>query len=800
MKLLTSWLNDFVDLSDFNIKEIIQSYTMKAFEVEDYQILQNKIDPKIILGQIIEINKHPNADKLQITRTKISETEILQIVCGAKNIQVGQYVPVATIGAKVFSTKDQCDFVIKESKIRDIESFGMLCSGEELKLEQDLIASNEKIFGKGIFILEDNQDKLGHPITQILNIQEDYVLEIGARSNRGDALSVYGQAREFAGIFNRPLKPTPTKTLQHNQNIKSIEPKIESDNDTEVFYTIALHNLKISESPAWLKYRLKAAGIKSINNIVDVSNYLLIELGQPMHFYDLSKLHGDYIWARRAREGESIISLEDKDYELNEKHLIIADAKGPVSIAGIMGGKESSINEKTNSVLIEVAVFHSALVRKNSRDLGIESESKRRFERGVDKSFSKVALLRAVTLLLELAGTENTQISSIKSSGQEEIKEHKLKLNSKNLTKILGAEISENTIEELLKSINITKTQEQEYLIPNYRAKDLTREIDLIEEIARLYGYDKFIKQAPRLISAAKSNLNKNTEKAIAKLLAKGFNEIKLSSLIGESLENYDTSFGQNLNKISMDNPLSQEHRSLRRSLLPGLIQAASKNYAYDKSSEIKLFEVGKIYSRIEANLMEKELIGVILSNPQKNWNETNLENTYFKFKSILELLFPENLNLDSSICPELLHPKISAHILKAKKTIGKIGKLHPSSATEWDLPTETYLLEIEIPVSLRLEHRPLSTKPFIERDLTADTPLEFQEIRNFLLKHSKENLEKIDLISVFENEKFRSLSFRLRWQAQDQTLTNQEIDLEFKKLLSLLEKELKVTFRGIDS
>jgi len=437
------------------------------------------------LGEIKEIVKHPDADKLRITKTQVSPDQTLQIVCGASNIAVGQRVPVALVGASVINRHDGSELKIKESKIRGVESFGMLCSADELGLSEEEIKKIKSIQGDGIYILYDPnnsvvQDQasdclLGDSINKVLRFKADFVIEVGARSNRGDALSVLGQSREISAVLSKPMNLPEQLDLKnsnlfvYDENISSIEPRISPNSeqkDCSLFYTVSVEDLYIAESPQWLKDRLNAMGTKSINNVVDISNYVLLEMGQPMHFYDRDKIQGDFLEVRRANPEETLLTLEQKNHKLETTNLVIADAHGPCSLAGVMGGMDSSISDQTKNIVIEVAVFDPACVRKSSRAAGVESESKRRFERGVDRAGSKRALLRAIELLGLYACVpgQKIKVGKILVAGSEEIPQQFVSLNPREINRHLGIDISVETVVELLYRLGFELVESGEFL------------------------------------------------------------------------------------------------------------------------------------------------------------------------------------------------------------------------------------------------------------------------------------------------------------------------------------------------
>lgn len=835
MKLSYNWLNDFIDLSDLELADVADSLTMAAFEVEEIEASREALDPKIVVGQIQKITPHENADKLNVTQTSIGN-ETFQIVCGASNIKEGQFVPVALIGAEVKDRKSGGKFKIKESKIRSVESFGMLCSAEELGFDAATIEAITEKQGDGIYILDDlKQDDLGRSLEQALGFKTDFVLEVGARSNRGDALSVLGQARELGAVLKKDLKNYEVKLdTKFQDGLTKVKPLI--DCDCDLFYTLSIKGIEIKESPQWLKDKINAMGINSINNIVDISNYVLLERGQPMHFYDLNKLEGDALTVRRAKEGEKILTLEDKEHELTSTNLVIADAKAPVSLAGVMGGMNSSINDKTKDVLIEVAVFSPSVVRKSSRAAGIESESKRRYERGVDKSQSKQALLKAVELIMDLAGTSETQVGDICVAGSDLAKKQTISLRPSYIKKILGIEISTKEIVELLSRLELKleddNKEELVFSIPSFRQNDLTREIDLIEEIGRLYGFNNIPVQAPpaALFSANKEvqNLVKTSDELRNTFISFGYSEVKLSSLIGDSvaeLDNLAEKFvlNKNLKTIDMDNPLSLEHSYLRRSLIAGLVQAASRNYAYEKNRDIKLFELGKIYGSTLEKLekpedcQEHNKLGAILVKNETNWlnkKEATLAENFYIFKSVIDNLY-KDAKLSSFAASDfdqdglsfnLIHPGISAKVNYQGRDIGIIAKLHPDILKKWDLPDESYVLELDFPRLKTIKFKAITNTPAILRDMTVDSKLglESHELISIIKKNLPKTLREVNVSSLFirqqgdmELENNKSTTLTLLWQDDKDTLKGEDVDASIQELKNLLERELSVTFRS---
>lgn len=868
MKVSLNCLNEFVDIKDVPLKDLVHELTMRAFEVEDYESFNDSIDERIVLGEILEIAPHPNADKLQVTKTAVGlnadgTKNIQQIVCGAKNIAVGQKVPVATIGAKLKSVKG--DFIeIKPSKIRDVESFGMLCGVEELGFSEDEVEKIKAKQGDGIYLFfdpnrADIENKaldipLGTTVRKVLGIEEDTVLDIGARSNRGDALSVQGQAREISALLQRPLKQLTSKGIQAyaSENTAFIEPEITDNKDTLLFYTLNVSGLKVKDSPQWLKDRLNAMGMKSINNLVDISNYVQLTLGQPLHFYDKDKLKGSKLVSRRANSGESMKALDGETYELSEINLVIADESGPVAIAGVMGGFDSQITAATNNIVIESAVFYPATVRRSARAAGIDSEAKKRFERGVDKLNTLNAILMSLDLLSNLATDETnaeasklTILGNLAKAGDETLETKEVSLRLSQIKRFIGIDLSLIEVQKLLAPLGISYLSEigevsaisngvesnqsitsellYTFSVPSFRTKDIQREIDLIEEIARIYGYDNIPAQLPPMqasLEVKEDNIAKDELENL--LIAEGFNQVILSSLVS------DTSVSESA--IKMLNPLSKDYSVLRTSLLPSLLKAVSRNYANDRTTDVKLFEFGKTYSYKRdknaevgtpqpshkydlSDTVEVEKVAIVTAKLEKSWTDEqkplHREKDFYEFKSIIERLYQNvsfttldaeptikktALNSDTeSFLTDLMHPGIAAKVIYQAKEIGYIAKIHPQKVDELELPEKLYFIELELPRKVKSKFAKIIKNPPVERDITVDagSAHTYAEIVNGIKKFKSKDLQDIKLLDLYQS----SFTLRLRWHSE-QEYSREQIDAEVVKLKEFLIKELSVAFR----
>lgn len=813
MKLSINWLNKFLPLDGISPEEVASKLTMGAFEVEDLQSFGPKLSGPILIGEILDIKKHPNADRLSVTEVTIDGQNKLQIVCGAKNIKVGQKVPVSLEGARVINRKDGSELLIKRSKIREIESFGMLCSAGELGLPSEE--------SDGILILPPDA-KLGQSIIDYLSLSPDIILEVASRSNRGDALCVYGLSKEIGALIKKKTNQLSFKTPKFDTSINGITSKIEDLKDTCVFYTATIQNVKINDSPQWLKRLLESVGIRSINNIVDITNYISWSYGQPMHAYDRAKLNGDFLISRTAKKGEEILTLDGKKRELKEGVLIIADSKTPVAVAGIMGGKDSEVTEATKEIVFEAAVFNPAKVRKGSRTIGLSSEASKRFERGVDSNFTYNALLKAIELVEELASEDNNKVKvgQIIQAGEPLKRELKIGLSPNEVKRVLGISLNLKEISELLETLDFKckpiENDKLEVSIPSNRVNDVLRPIDLVEEVARLYGYNN-IEPLPPPSTISSQKTKTGLKKIKNHFLSAGFSEAYLSSLIGEQLlSNKEFAFN-NDNSISMLNPLSREHVVLRQSLIPGLLEALRLNTSH-QTTPIKLFEVGKAYfldkrpTERETGVEESIKIAAVMSGVEENWFTNKLlsgdlnEVLFFKGKGILESFFENNRqNIDFTPQKQtFLHPKLSLNISLNNKFIGFIGCLHPSLEKRLDLKGPIIVLEMNTEsISNNIEaifpYQKISSQPAVIRDITVDIAKKYEANTIFkeINKITTSIVQSIKLVSIYDLDKeFRSLTYRVKMQDFEQTLTSKQIEDEVTKIKNHLVTCFHAKFR----
>lgn len=843
--------------------------TMGAFEVEEVRKIGAEIEGPVIVGEILEINAHPNASKIRLTRVKVDESEApLEIVCGAQNIEVGHIIPVALPGARVLNRHDGSALHIKAAPIRGVMSNGMLCSPSELGISGFDV--------DGILILSDHPEivpdeklKLGEDIKKALGLVADWVLHVGSRSNRGDALSVAGLAREVAALTGRPLKSAGwalpaggrSKNAPHALHV-------ESNEDCPLFTIREIENLKVGPSPREITRRLEAIGIRPVNNIVDITNYVMHELGQPLHAYDTRHVNGRLFEVRRAKEKEALETIDGKTRKLTGEMLVIADEKGALGAAGIMGGKLSEIGDDTTAVALEAASFEPSRVRRGSRLLGLSSESSLRFERGVDFMGVIKASDRASYLILKhCADTEGSaRYGEMSIAGNIEFTPPAIKTRLGQIKRLLDIDLPAQEIERLLKPLGFdTKKSEAEkeqsisVLVPSFRTRDVTREIDVIEEVARLYGYDRLPAAMPSQSGAPEPA---GDEEAVARraLSACGLSEAWTSSLVrSESRSSSANTNGEGdrfgLSQLEDENrlvevlnPLSDEHQVLRQSLVPGLVRAALYNQDRGRR-DVFLFELGRVYNRrakgvappgsrpdsavspvdqADTGVEESHKIAGILMGKRSmsEWqNEAGKgaeKEDFFRAKGVVETLVSSlRVDLDrirffsTSGKIGCLHPYRSAEIIYTQNPfekntdspsttkLGFVGQLNPGLCDALGLQQQAQVFEIDLDALKKLKQeatfKAVPTTPYVVRDLTVDVAqsIDHASVKSTIRASAGKFLTDSALVSVFRlSDELKSLSYRLTFQDPESTLTNEQVEERLDKIRESLKSRLGASFR----
>ena len=785
MKISYNWLKNFVDF-DLKPEELCKVLTFLGIETSIVGGGTNWTG--VITAKVLEKQKHPNADKLSVCKVN-DGTKDYQIVCGAPNVDVGQIIPLAKVGAVLPG-----NFVIKSSKIRGVCSEGMICSEEELGLKES---------SYGIMILP-KDTPLGKKIEEVLG-ELDIFLEIEITTNRGDCLSHWGVAREIAAKLQKiPILPALKKLKYTEKNLVEIKNK---DLCTR-YIGCNITDVKIGPSPKWMRDKLESCGVKTINNVVDITNYVMLELGQPLHAFDATTLSGGKVIVRMAKKGEKIAALDGKTHELDEDSLVIADSSKALAIAGIIGGQNSSINESTTEVFLESAVFNSGSVRRTARKLNISTDASYRYERGTSWEVAEMASWRALNLIMELAGG---RLKVREDYNSQNNKKAVISLRVERIEKLLGYAIDKEDIANILRflGMEISSRIQNTFIVevPSYR-NDIMEEVDLIEEIARVYGYEKIPTSVDFGATLLEQKYSNKVTKAITNsLVGLGFCETINYSFA--EIKDLDKLFLSYTYKIA--NPISKENEVLRPSLLPGLM----KNYFFNigqANTDIKLFEVGKIFD----DKGERRVLGVLMSGPvwQPWWIwEASKQNPVFNFyfaSGVVSNILPskEFMIAENKNPAKYYHPGKVAAIVYHGKVVGHFGVLRPDIVDSKD---EVIYVEIEVENIEKNYKNKIQTYehiarfPAVKRDISivADKTIKFEKIEK-IIKHIMKDggiLKEWSLFSVYESEKLGagkiSYSFRLTYRDNTKTLKDEEVNKDVAILLEKWKKDLGIYLRN---
>ena len=799
MKISNNWLKDYIS-TDLNSEKIGTYLTDIGLEVEGidkFETIKGSLEG-IVVGKVLTCEKHPNADKLSKTTVDVGNATILNIVCGAPNVAAGQIVAVAVVGTTLFD-KNGGSFTINKTKIRGEVSEGMICAEDEIGLGNS---------HAGIMVLDETYE-VGKPLADYFDIQQDEVYEIGLTPNRTDAISHYGVARDLHAfltcndIDSEFVKMETYSAESEGEHNFSVE--VENNDLAPRYIGAVLKNIKVEESPEWLKNRLKAIGLAPINNVVDVTNYILHAYGQPLHAFDLDKIGGNKITIGNSPKGTKFTTLDGVERTLNGEEIMIKDGnQKPLCIAGVFGGQDSGVSEQTQSIFLESAYFNPVAVRKGAKFHGLNTDASFRFERGVDPNNTKTTISLAVKLLQELIGA--TLVGDYIEHYPEKIKPHNVIFRYSKLDQILGAKIHREKVKEILKSLEIEILNEipdgLELSVPNYRV-DVTREIDVIEEILRIYGYNKV--DAPEKISFTPVKLSFNDLNSLENewaraLQANGFYEVMNNSL---------TSVEDETDAVKLLNPLSNDLAFMRKSLLEGLLDNAVYNINR-KNADIKFFELGKIYHKKE-KYEERKQLAILVSgrNHSENWLLPKDETNFYHLKAYVNLLlaklntdFAERASQDSRFSDAI-------EITAEGKIIAKLGKVSSKLLKKFDIEQEAFYAEIEIEEcqnlrnteNLRFKDIPKFNK--IRRDLALliDKNTSYADLYRSVKKNNFPFIKNINLFDVYEGKnlpagkKSYALSFELL--NEEKTLEEKEISEVMNRLVSLFKKEFNAELRS---
>ena len=794
MRIKLNWLKELVDISDLSTKEIVDTLSLYSIEVESvFKVLQ---ETALVIGHIIKIDLIQDSNHLSNCKVDIGN-EILQIVCGAPNVKEGQKVIVAKEGAILAG-----GLTIKRTQIRGVESNGMICSLDELGLEKKYIPEE---YQNGIFYFKE-EVKIGESPYSALSFDDD-VIELGVTPNRGDLLSMLGVAIEVSAVLKKPYTVPSVDINFSNESCNDYLTISSSSNDCISYYGLILKDLKIAPSPWWMISRLIAFGIRPINNVVDITNYVLALFGQPLHAFDYDKL-GNKIEVRKANDGERIITLDGEERLLIADDLLITDGKRPVAIAGVMGGMDTAIDNATKTIVLEAAVFDPSSVSKTYRRLDLRSDSSIRFEKGVDVNRTKLALDYAAYLLQNIASAQ--VLSDPAFVGVKNIKETIIPLNAFEVNKVLGTKITQTEIEKIYKRLGFTTNKDLSVLVPNRRA-DIKLKQDLIEEIGRIYGYHKLPSTLPTNPSIGQyTDKQKNRKKIKDILVGLGLNQLITYSLTGEENFNSFTWLLPNNSKpIELLNPITSVRKYLRTSLIPSLIE----NARYCNSHKIKdmaIYELGKIYYRNNKHY-EYEHLAILMSKQFSStaWQAKEENVDFFLLKSIGDTLF-KKFNIKVDYLPmengeNILHPRRSAYLYYNDKILGYMGELHPKYAASCDLD-EVYVLEVSLSTILEKQLEPVKYKsfskyPYIERDIAVIVGHDVLagEVVKTVKEFGNEYLQKVDIFDVYSGEQLekgkKSIALKMIFSA-NHPLLDTDINLMIDRIVKALEKKYQAILR----
>ncbi len=826
MQVSLNWLNEFVDLSNVEASQIAHELTMSGLEVEAVEEVKPSFT-NIKTVRIEKIDNHPNSDRLHLV-TVNTGTGLKTVVCGAQNIAQGQVIPYASVGSQVLDRKTGEMFTLTPAVIRGVESQGMLCSADELGVAERNYQEED-----GILILNRIFPNvgLGEDVKDVLGFEKDTVIDVAPTANRGDQMSVIGVARELSSLFNTPLKFNP---IECTKDLTTDEFKVEiKDKDVCKYYSLGLlKNIKIKSSPDWMQKRLIASGMRPINNVVDITNYVMLEYGCPLHAFDYNKLNG-YLCVRRAEEGEKLVTLDGVERTLTTDSVLIATEKEGVCLGGVFGGENSEIDDNTTAIALEAAYFTPVSNRKSSRSAGYRSDASARFERGIDIEAVKPALMRAMQLLVEHAGAE---VIGVVEDGENKLEPLEITLRYPQIKRILGCEIAAERCDNILENLGFQKlggnAAAAKFAVPSFRAYDVTREIDLIEEIARINGYDKIAPTLPSKSQTPEISLDEKVTKRVHELmLSAGLNEIQTSSLIGKSLLDKFKITYDDENAVKVANAASEEYSMLRQTLAASVLNCMKYNFDNGQKT-FWAYEIGKTYVKTaeadEKSTGVKEtkvLQGILTGEVQNSKWQIKTTTDFYTVKGIVENLF-EDLEVTRRIkivpveetelakTHKVLHPYRTAVILllgKKPQPIGYFGQVHPTLVDKLKLNQDAFLFKVDLTELIgavketvpRFKHLP--QYPEVRRDIAfiINDEVSFDDIQKVIKGSVKQNIFKgSEIFDVYQGEHvedgFKSVAFRIKMQDENATLTDEIIEQQMTSVREKLQKTYaQISFRG---
>lgn len=798
------WLQDYVNLNGVSAAELAEKITRSGIEVDGIEKLSDGVKD-VVVGEVLDCTQHPQADKLKMCQVDIGEEEPVQIICGAPNVAKGQKVPVAKVGAVLPG-----NFKIKRAKLRGEESNGMICSLQELGFEGKLVP---KEFAEGIYVFPADAE-VGSDALSLLNM-DDEVLELDLTPNRADALSMIGVAYETAAILGKTVQlPESTYEVSKEKASDYISVKVKAPKENPLYTAKVIKNVKIGPSPLWMQGRLMSAGIRPHNNVVDITNYILLEYGQPLHAFDYDRFGSKEVVVRLATEGEKITTLDDTERTLTSDQLVITNGTVPVALAGVMGGADSEVCDETTTILLESAYFTGGSIRSTSKYHGLRSEASSRYEKGVDPNRVKPAAERAAELIAKYAGGE--VLEGLVEDDQLTIEPAIVSISLEKINRVLGTDITSAEVMKIFERLQFEVVVEEDVFtvtVPTRRG-DITIEEDLVEEVARLYGYDQLPKTLPRG-EATPGGLSKLQEK---RRTARGvFEGAGLFQAITYSLTSEEKAAMFSIEKrppVTLSMPMSEERSRLRLSLVPQMLEAISYNVAR-KNESIALYEIGSVFLNEGEGKQPEErehIAGAVTGLWVDNaWQGEKKPVDFYVVKGILEGLF-KKLGLEEHISWQAvqmdgMHPGRTAEVLVDGEVIGFAGQVHPNLQKDLDLK-ETYVFEIqaepvfdyELP---ELRYVPIPRYPSITRDiaLVVDKDVHAAMLESIIKDSGKKLLTDVHVFDLYEGKNMeegkKSIAFSLTYADPERTLTDEEVTKIHEKVLAALKEKAGAELRS---
>jgi len=808
MKISYNWLKQFIKInwSAEQTSELLTDLGLEVEGIETFQSVKGGLEG-IVVGEVLTCEQHPNADRLKVTTVNIGEAEPLQIVCGAPNVTKGQKVPVATIGATLY-TEEGDPWTIKKGKIRGEESHGMICAEDELGLGK----SHE-----GIMVL-DSKLKVGALAADVFKIENDHIFEIGLTPNRSDAMSHLGVARDLkAGLLQKEINVeliTPSASSFHVENrTLKFDVEVENKDMAPRYCGVTITGLKVEDSPSWLQNRLRAIGLSPINNIVDATNYVLHELGQPLHAFDAAKINSGKVLVKTLPKGTKFVTLDGVERELHEEDLMICNGDKPICIAGVFGGLDSGVSETTTSIFLESAYFNPISVRKTAKRHGLNTDASFRFERGIDPNITVYALKRATLLIQDIAGGDI--VSDLVDLYPNKIEDFQVRLSFENANKLIGEEIPREIIKRILMSLDITINNVTEtglgLTVPSYR-NDVQREADIIEEVLRVYGYNN-IKTTEKL-NASISNSSRFEDYKLQnivgnQLAAQGFYEMLSNSLTSPSYISLSKQLKEEHN-VEMLNPLSNDLSVLRQSLLFSGLESVSHNINR-KRDDLKLFEFGKTYHNYNESREEDKHLSVFVTGNRntKRWNSATQKSDFFYIKGIITSVL-KRLGISRFKVSPIKNDVFSEGVSFSAGNTNMVdfGLVKKSILKGFGISQDVLFADfnwdnvIDMAKQNAIMFKNIPKYPEVRRDfaLLLDDNITFEQIDTIAMQTEKQLLKDVDLFDVYQGEnlpkgkKSYAVSFTL--QDERKTLTDKQIDKIMKKLQTNFEKQLGAELR----